>query len=140
MNEKELKKLLSFGETEAIEFKRNFDRETIETAVAFANTKGGIILIGVSDMGRVKGVQIGKETLKGWANRISQSTEPRVIPEIEVGEICGKSIIIMQIKEFPIKPVSIRGRYFRRVGNSNRVMPNARNCSDALSFCRNELG
>ncbi len=40
MNEKELKKLLSSGETEVIEFKGNFDKETIETAAAFANTKG----------------------------------------------------------------------------------------------------
>ncbi len=122
MNEKELKKLLSSGETEVIEFKENCDKETRETAAAFANTKGGIIIIGVSDMGRVKGVQIGKETLKNWANQISQSTEPRVIPEIEVNQIGGKSVVILWIKEFPIKPVSVKGRYFRRVGNSNRVM------------------
>jgi len=30
MNEKELKKLLISGETETLEFKENFDRETIE--------------------------------------------------------------------------------------------------------------
>jgi ATP-dependent DNA helicase RecG len=29
---------------------------------------------------------------------------------------------LIQIKEYPIKPVSVRGRCFRRVGNSNRVM------------------
>ena len=122
MNEKELSKLLESGETETLEFKEGFDKKTIEAAGAFANTKGGAILIGVSDRNEIKGVQIGKETLKNWANQISQSTEPRVITEIELGETNKKRIVIIKIKEFPIKPVSVKGRYFRRVGNSNRVM------------------
>ncbi len=119
----DIRQLIRGSESEKIEFKESFDKETIETAVAFANTKGGIILIGVPDEGKVKGVQIGKETLRGWANQISQSIEPRVIPEIKVSEVDGKSVVIIGIKEFPIKPVSVKGKYFRRVGNSNRIMP-----------------
>lgn len=122
MNEKELKKFLAKGETETIEFKASFDREVIETSGAFANTKGGTILIGASDRGAIKGITLGKETVKDWANQISQSTEPRVIPEIEVDEINGRSVVIIQIKEFPIKPVSVKGRCFRRVRNSNLMM------------------
>lgn len=60
------------GESENIEFKENFDKEKIETASAFANTKGGVILIGFADKGKVKGVQIGKETLKDWANQMGR--------------------------------------------------------------------
>ena len=123
MNQDELMELIRAGESETTEFKKNFDRETIETAGAFSNTKGGVILIGVSNKDKVVGVQIGKETLKNWANQISQSTEPRVIPEIEHSEIKGKGVVIVRIKEFPIKPVSVKGRCFRRVGNSNRIMP-----------------
>lgn len=123
MNQDELTELIRGGESETTEFKKNFDRETIETAGALSNTKGGIILIGVSNKAKVVGVQIGKETLKDWANQISLSTDPRVIPEIGHSEINGMDIVIVQIKEFPIKPVSVRGRCFRRVGNSNRIMP-----------------
>jgi len=118
----ELRELVKKGESTGVEFKENFDRETTETAGAFANTKGGIILIGVSDKGEVNGVQIGKGTMNDWANQISQSTEPRIIPEIERSEIEGKNVVIIRIKEFPIKPVSVRGRCFRRVGASNRMM------------------
>jgi len=32
---------LPSAESETVEFKNGFDRETIETLVAFANTKGG---------------------------------------------------------------------------------------------------
>lgn len=56
MNEKELSKLLESGETETLEFKEGFDKKTIEAAGAFANTKGGTILIGASDRNQIKGV------------------------------------------------------------------------------------
>jgi len=118
----DLRKLIKCGESETVEFKASFDKEVLETSAAFANTKGGIILIGVSDRGEIKGIQIGKETLKDWANQISQSTEPRIIPEIELGEADRENLAVIWIKEFPIKPVSVKGRCFRRVGNSNRVM------------------
>jgi ATP-dependent DNA helicase RecG len=118
-----LRELIASGETITLEFKEKFDDRTLESVVAFANVKGGLILIGVSDRGEVKGIQIGKETLQNWANQISQSTEPRVIPEIELHEIDKKSVAAILIKEYPIKPVSLKGRCYRRVGNSNRIMP-----------------
>ena len=122
LKQADLRKLIKDGEIETVEFKVSFDKETLETAVAFANTRGGIILIGVSDNGDIKGIQIGKETLKDWSNQISQATEPRIIPEVEIEEIDRKKIAVIWIKEFPIKPVSMKGRCFRRVKNSNRVM------------------
>ncbi len=118
----DLRKLIKSGESETVEFKTSFDKEVLEASGAFANTKGGAILIGISDKAQVKGIQIGKETVKDWANQISQSTEPRIIPEIEIGTIDGKNIAVIRIKEFPIKPVSVKGRCFRRVGSGNRVM------------------
>jgi ATP-dependent DNA helicase RecG len=121
MVEDVLLNLLKSGESETVEFKTAFDKEVIETAAAFANTSGGLIFIGVDDEGKIKGVQIGKETLNDWANKISQSTEPRIIPEIALHELDGKAVVVIQAKEFPIKP-SVKGRYFRRAGSSNRMM------------------
>lgn len=118
----DIEKFLKSGETESIEFKESFDKETIETVAAFSNTRGGIIFIGVNNDGDVRGASIGKETLKDWSNRISQNTEPSVIPEINVENVKGKGIVIIQIQEYPLKPVATRGRCFRRVANSNRQM------------------
>ena len=114
--------LIKKGEDIGVEFKASFDKEVLETSVAFANTRGGVILIGVSDKGEIKGIQVGKETLKDWANQISQVSEPRIIPEIEIEEINRRKIAVIRIKEFPIKPVSLKGRCLRRVKNSNRLM------------------
>ena len=53
---KELKNLLSSGETETIEFKGNPNESFYKTISAFANTKGGRILLGIDKNGNLKGV------------------------------------------------------------------------------------
>jgi len=113
---------MTLHESDKVEFKESFDRETAVTAGSFANTKGGTIFIGITDRGNVVGTPIGTESLKEWVNTISQSTEPRLIPEIEEISREGKPVVAIHIKENPLKPVSVRGRCYRRVGSSNRVM------------------
>lgn len=122
MNNQEAAKLIKNKESGLVEFKETFDRETVETIGAFANTKGGEVIIGISDKSKIKGISIGKATLNDWTNQITQSTEPRIIPEIEQAKIEGKEIVIIRIKEYPIKPVSVKGKCFRRLGSSNRTM------------------
>ena len=118
----DLKQRIIQGENTTTEFKENFDQEVIETAVAFANAEGGTIFIGVSDQREVRGTTIGKETLRDVSNRISQTTEPRVIMDVESVAVEGQSVLLVHIAEASIKPISVRGRCYRRVGNSNRVM------------------
>ena len=117
----DVERLISLGENEEIEFKENFDfNGIVETAAAFANKKGGVILVGVRNDGTVTGVQIGRETLRDWANKISQNTDPPVIPELEVEEVDGKKVLCIKVDEYPIKPVMFRGRAYIRAGSSNK--------------------
>ena len=76
LNSQSLKELLLSGESETVEFKTSFGKEAIETLVAFANTKGGTILIGVNDKGEVAGVKIGQVTIQNWVNQIKQTRPP----------------------------------------------------------------
>ncbi|MDI6768350.1 MAG: putative DNA binding domain-containing protein [Anaerolineales bacterium] len=116
-----LNRLLAEGESETIEFKESFDEEAVETISAFANANGGVLLVGVADDGTVKGLPLGKETLRDWTNRIAQATH--VHPhQIEHFSREGKTVVAIQVAESAIKPVPCRGRYFKRVGKSNRQM------------------
>ena len=110
------------GESETVEFKTSFGKEVIETLVAFANTKGGTILIGINDKGEVIGVRIGQETLQNWVNQIKQKSSPSIVPDVDVSEIDGKEVVIFSVGEFPIKPISCKDRYFKRVANSNHLL------------------
>lgn len=120
-NEK-LLDLISSGESETIEFKESFGDEAIETIGAFANARGGILFIGVKDSGEIIGTQIGKKTLEDNANRIQEATDPRLQPSISVVKHKNVSVIVTQISSVTGVPISVRGRYFRRVGRSNQRM------------------
>ncbi|MDI6746181.1 MAG: putative DNA binding domain-containing protein [Rhodocyclaceae bacterium] len=114
--------IISSGESETLEFKERFNADVIETAVAFANTRGGQILIGVSNNGKPAGQHFGKEALRDYVNRIVTATEPVVIPAAESHSTAEGEIIALQISEVPLKPVATRGRCYRRAGSTTRVM------------------
>jgi len=56
--------MIPTAENSNTEFKTSFSDEVIITLVAFSNAKGGSVYIGVTDKAEVKGVDIGKETIR----------------------------------------------------------------------------
>ncbi len=114
--------LIELGESQMVEFKTTFERETIETLVAFANAQGGTVLVGVADDGVVKGVTLGKETLNIWLGQIKSATSPSIIPDITASGIGGKTVVLISIDEYPVKPVNTRGKYFKRIAASNHQL------------------
>lgn len=109
-------------ESNSVEFKTSFSDEVIVSLVAFSNTKGGSVYVGVNDKGEAKGIQTGPETIQGWINEIKNKTNPALIPDVELIEWHNKKVAVISIDEYPIKPVSIKGRYYKRVINSNHLM------------------
>ncbi|QJR21280.1 hypothetical protein BREVNS_0530 [Brevinematales bacterium NS] len=62
MKQEEFEFLLQQGEGLRLEFKESFDAKNIaKEMVAFANTEGGRIFIGVTDEGEVKGIPISNK-------------------------------------------------------------------------------
>ena len=66
--QKDIHKLITSGESDTVEFKQSFNNEVIETIVAFANTSGGSVFIGISNTGKLLGASIEKETICGVFN------------------------------------------------------------------------
>jgi ATP-dependent DNA helicase RecG len=109
-------------ESSTIEFKTSFNSECIETLVAFANTKGGSIYIGISNNAEIKGVILGRESVSQWINEIKSKTEPALIPDVDEIDIKNKKVVVLTMPEFPIKPVCVKGKYYKRNGNSNHLL------------------
>ncbi len=97
------------GEDEAIEFKRELNDSMYKTLFAFANTAGGILLLGDVDDGKVFGFS---GDLDGLARSIRHNLG--INPSIKAEEIDGKKIVIIEVSQSSV-PVSFRGRYYRRV-------------------------
>ncbi len=117
-----MQSLLKSGESQTIEFKRSFGAETLETIGAFANAEGGVVFIGVEDNGDVAGVAIGKGTLEDWSNQIEHATDPRLQPSMQVLNEAGKQLVKIKVEASSGIPVSVKGRFLRRVGRTNQRM------------------
>jgi len=94
----------------------------VETAVAFANTEGGRVFIGVSPEGKVVGVQIGKGTIEKLVNQIAQHTDPKLHPKITLKNIDGKEVVVIEVKESHDRLVLAFGRPYKRAGRSTVKM------------------
>lgn len=117
-----IKEMIRSGETETVEFKESFSDTVIETLTAFANTSGGAVLVGVADDGSIKGVSVSKEIIPRWLNEIKTKTSAAIVPGIDIKKTGGKTVACFKIPEYPVKPVSFRGRYYKRRSNSNHMM------------------
>jgi len=116
----DLKDLIHKGESDTVEFKKSVSewKEIVETISAFSNTKGGVIIVGVGDNGRIYGINIGKNTIEDLTNKILTNTDPKIYPEITVSSIEDKKVIVIKIEKFPYDVVFAFGKPFERVGRS----------------------
>lgn len=115
-----LKDLIRKGESETLEFKKSLGewKEIIQVISAFANTKGGTIILGINEERKVFGVQIGKRTTEDLTNKIRRNTDPKISPRILVNNLDGEDIITIKVEESKSKPVFAFDRTYKRVGKS----------------------
>lgn len=110
ITEQEILKLISEGENSRVEFKRKFTtyEKIARELIAFANSKGGIILIGVDDNGEIVGVNSEKETEALLIETAEKYCEPRITLDISVAEVKGKDVVVGKIYESDTKPHRIQ--------------------------------
>lgn len=69
-------------ETQQLEYKKTFGKEVIISLVAFANTDGGAVYVGMDDDGAVVGIAVHPETIQRYQNEIKVATYPQLFPKI----------------------------------------------------------
>ena len=119
----EIKKIIQNGENSYIEFKEEEikAKELAEEIVAFSNSEGGMILIGVDDEGNIKGVKDDKieETVM---NICRNNCIPHIIPLYEGIEVEGKRIAVITVPKGLNKPYyTADHKYYIRVGTTKRI-------------------
>ena len=92
------------GESKSIEYKVTLPDKSekyMKTIVAFANTQGGKLIVGVDDKTHeIVGVEneILFQLMDGIANAVSDSCMPQIIPDIEPQTIDGKTVMLEAVK------------------------------------------
>ncbi len=107
--------LLQEGET--LELKRQWTDRALEDLAAFANTRGGTLLIGIQEDGMVVGTEADDREIQRISNLIVSRLG--ITPSIRVVEMEGHPVIEIRVEPAP-GLVPYRGRYLRRVGSTNR--------------------
>ena len=117
--------IFMWKESETVELKESLGllRDILETVCSFANAKGGIIYIGITDEGKVNGVSIGKKTIEDLANEIRRTIDPSISGiGIEVLKADSKDIVKISVPESPTKPHLYRNRGYQRLGKTNQPL------------------
>src|SRR5947208_3306111 len=96
----DLIELLKKPEGKTLEYKRDLSspEKALRSLVAFANTSGGILLIGVEDKSRrVCGVSDALLLEERLANLISDNIQPRLLADIEILPWRRQEVLAVQI-------------------------------------------
>lgn len=120
-------RLIAAGEGKSLEFKRGLpgDAKIARTLCAFANTRGGLLLIGVGDRGELVGAPRPRETMQRLRRVAAEWLEPPLVVQIGVVPIDGRPFVWCSVPVSPERPHAARDdagarEVVARVGASNR--------------------
>jgi len=99
---RQLKQLVCLGESLHLEFKRRASNpdQIVREMIAFANTSGGILLVGVNDDGELSGVKYPEEESLLIRNAVKKYCRPHIHYNETVIPLSGKRFVIQH--EIPV--------------------------------------
>lgn len=105
-------------ESKVMEYKREYTEDIRCAVLAFVNTEGGVIQIGVEDDGRVCGVRDPDGTMLRLGNMLRDAIRPDVtlFTECAVVEIEGKPVISVTVQRGTARPYYLAGKGIRPEG------------------------
>jgi ATP-dependent DNA helicase RecG len=121
------KDILKQPEGKTLEYKRDLSsiKPVLKSLVAFANTSGGMVVIGVDDTKDVIGLSNPEMDEERLSNAIADNISPVLLPDIEIVRAEGKAVIVVNVARFPgpffMKSLGSEKGVFVRLGSTNRV-------------------
>ena len=126
MTEDVFKDLCLCGETTKVQFKESFtsQKEIAKEMIAFANTKGGVILFGVEDKsGKLVGLSYKEIQVisRELGNAANEQVRPTIYIETEVVRVEEKHFLICSVEEGKNKPYkNLNGEIWVKQGADKR--------------------
>lgn len=115
---------MKYVESEILELKKSTAElnEAINSIVAILNKhSSGELIFGISPKGDVLGQEVSEKTLRDISQKIANSIEPRIYPEIKKTKIASKDCVI--VKFTGNEPMYYAfGRAYIRVADEDKIM------------------
>lgn len=128
LSAEELAARIAQGEGKTLEFKRGLprDEKVARSLAAFANTRGGLLLIGVGDRGELIGAPRPRETLEHLRSIAEHSLEPSLALQLAIVELQSARIVCCSVPLSPKRPHRVlradgSSEVVTRAGSSNRA-------------------
>jgi ATP-dependent DNA helicase RecG len=122
-----LKTIIRNPDGKTLEFKRDSASPTLlmKTLVAFANTAGGRLIIGVSNDRQIVGLKAPLDEEEKLRILITDSIAPHLVPCIELVTIHGTTLLVVEVVVSAFRPHWLKSEgqeqgVYVRIGNSNR--------------------
>jgi len=120
--------LLTRPEGKTLEFKKDLSspKNILKTVTAFANTAGGVVLIGIEDGTRaVLGIESPLDEEERLCSLIADSIEPRLAPDVAIVNWKGRALLAVEVYPSPLRPHWLKAQGMEngvlvRVGSTNR--------------------
>ncbi|MCH5279622.1 MAG: putative DNA binding domain-containing protein [Christensenellaceae bacterium] len=105
-------------ENKTTEFKREYADNIKYAVIAFANTEGGKIYIGINDNGSVNGVENTDDTMLRVTNMLRDSIRPDItmFTECAVENKDSKSVVVLTVNRGTARPYYLAGKGIRPEG------------------------
>ena len=99
MNTGNIESLTSSPEGKILEFKRDLSspKPLLKTLIAFANTAGGKLMIGVDDARQVIGISGPLDAEEPPCTLIVDSIAQRQVPNIEMVTVNSKTLLVVEV-------------------------------------------
>jgi ATP-dependent DNA helicase RecG len=137
--QEQIKMLVKKGESSTLEFKKSTAQlqAAFQTVCAFLNNDGGVILIGVTDNGRIIGQEVADRTKREIAEEQIR-IEPPIQLSIEYVSVEeNKQVIVINVLSGIHVPYTYDGRPYQRDQSVTRKM--SQQLYDQLILKRNQL-
>ncbi len=124
LSEADVLALISAGEGQTVEFKRDISQrsDTAGELIAFANTGGGTVLVGVADDAVIVGVSDPEAVMNAIANISRDNCRPSLYPIIERVDVNGLPVIAARVEKHTGPPFENNsGQCYIRVGASKQL-------------------
>lgn len=123
MDDKQIKSIITKGESQEIEFKESFhSSQSISKSIcSLANTKGGILIFGVSNNGDIVGINENIDSIQRKISDANQAITPAPLISIQTNKINKKNVVAVIIQQASDTTFhTFHGAIYVRLGSTTR--------------------